>query len=127
MQESDIESRLVELETEFKSVSRQLESIASDLKQILQTTSRIAIIDERQAMHRSDIDRAFTSISDLSTKHEILADYTKGWVNLNKGGWLVGFIMFGIIQGLTVYGAKSLIDEVKSLHDTVIVLQSKVR
>lgn len=144
MADKDLDSRMTEMETEFKNMSKQLDSIATDMKQVLQIASQVSVISERQSNHQNDLNRAFEEIRKLNTSH---TDYDKqqddriskledlfqnsdkesqAWVNRIKGGWFVFMLLYGLIQGMMIYGAKLIIDDVRQQHDQIILLTSKL-
>jgi len=145
MAEKDLDSRMTEMETEFKNMSKQLDSIASDMKQVLQITSQISVLTERQSNHQSDLTRAFDEIQEVKTIHteydreqdkrienlensvNSIDKESQAWINKIKGGWYVFMLLFVVIQGMMVYGGKLLIDEVKQQHDQLLSISVKIK
>lgn len=145
MAEKDLDSRMTEMETEFKNMSKQLDSIASDMKQVLQITAQISVLTERQSTHQSDLTRAFEEIQEVKSRHteydkeqdkriEDIEDNintidkeSQAWINKIKGGWYVFMLLFVVIQGMMVYGGKLLIDEVKQQHDQLLSISVKIK
>lgn len=144
MADKDVDSRMTEIETEFKNMSEKLTSIAADIKQVLDLTTRVSILSERQTTHQSDLNRAFDEIRQLKSHH---TDYDKDQDERIKGvetsvqnldkevlsvnnkikiGITVFLFMYAIIQGLIAYGGKLLIDEIRQQHDQVIQINAKL-
>ena len=144
MADKDLDSRMTEIETEFKNMSEKLGSIAADIKQVLNLTTQVSVISERQTTHQADLNRAFDEIRQLKTHH---TDYDKeqddrikivegelqtidkevqALNNKSKTGLTVFLFMYAIVQGLIAYGGKILVDEVRQQHDQVIQINAKL-
>lgn len=116
MADPTTENRVTELEVEFKAMSKQLDSIATDMKQVLAFTSQLTLLNERQSRHNDDLDRAFVEIrkvqdyADLNLnkvrddvkviKHDtqLVREEAEGWINKGKGAWWAASILYALIQ-----------------------------
>lgn len=144
MADKDLDSRMTEMETEFKHMSKQLDSIATDMKQVLQIASQVSVISERQSNHQNDLNRAFEEIRKLNSNHtdydrqqdgriktlesqlQISDRESQAWINKFKAAIAIFLFMFSFIQGMMVYGGKNLIEEVRQQHDQLLAISNKL-
>lgn len=135
--QDNTDSRLTELEVEFRSMGKQINEIASDMKKVLEMTQQITLLNERQVNHRNDIDRAFSEIrqsrqcldEDISkidaevknTKNAIqeIRTETEAWVNKGKGAWAAASILWVLIYGVFGFVLNELYTEFKGIRQEV--------
>lgn len=139
------DSRLTELEVEFRSMGKQINEIASDMKKVLEMTQQITLLNERQVNHRNDIDRAFTEIrqcrqyleTDIAAVEadgkankaltQSVKTETESWINKGKGAWAVASVLWVLIYGIFGYLLNDLYKDFKLMRQEVTMTSYQVK
>lgn len=82
---ADHEKRISLTEQAVMSIKQTNEGMTTKLDLILAQITRVAILEEKHTNQQTDLNRAHSKISELTTKHDTLAEQSREFMNFTKG------------------------------------------